>query len=153
MPPTTNRRVRPINADDDANPSLLEQRESKLGDDSDSLMSVGASEEDDGDEDEDEIEGESRENGVVARTSHVFKIEFIMPPYEHAKRQLSQLFGGYHLGNITQEPMLKKNAELMNGQYLDLEPHYQRGVVWSRRAMRLLIDSMWKGYYIPPVGT
>lgn len=39
----------------------------------------------------------------------------------------------------------------MNGPYLDLAPHYQRGVVWTRKAMRLLIDSMWKGYYIPPV--
>lgn len=42
-------------------------------------------------------------------------------------------------------------VELMNGPYLDLAPHYQRGVVWNQKAMRLLIDSMWKGYYIPPV--
>jgi uncharacterized protein with ParB-like and HNH nuclease domain len=40
----------------------------------------------------------------------------------------------------------------MNGPYLDLAPHYQRDVVWSRKAMSLLIDSMLKGYYIPPVG-
>lgn len=39
----------------------------------------------------------------------------------------------------------------MNGPYLDLAPHYQRDVVWSRKAMRLLIDSMRNGYYIPPV--
>lgn len=40
----------------------------------------------------------------------------------------------------------------MNGPYLDLAPHYQRNVVWTRKAMCLLIDSMWRGYYIPPVG-
>lgn len=39
----------------------------------------------------------------------------------------------------------------MNGPYLDLSPHYQRDVVWTRGAMRLLIDSIWTGYYIPPV--
>ncbi|MCJ1467216.1 hypothetical protein MMC07_005839 [Pseudocyphellaria aurata] len=65
--------------------------------------------------------------------SSIFKHSLRMPPYEHAKRKLSQL------------------TELMNGPYLDLAPHYQRGVVWTRKAMRLLIDSMWKGYYIPPV--
>lgn len=41
----------------------------------------------------------------------------------------------------------------MNGPYLDLAPHYQRDVVWTSRAMAHLIDSLWKGYYIPPVNS
>lgn len=58
----------------------------------------------------------------------------------------------FTLGKWHKNPCWRK-AELMNGPYLDLAPHYQRGVVWPRKAMRLLIDSMWKGYYIPPVRT
>ena len=107
MPPTTNRRIRSTNLADDPNRSVLERRESMVGDDSDSLMSGGASEDDDEDDDENEVEGENRENGNTNRSSHVFKGEFIMPPYEHAKRQLSQLFGMFRNGKIIGEPMLK----------------------------------------------
>ena len=35
--------------------------------------------------------------------------------------------------------------------YLDLNPHYQRNVVWTRKAKQMLIDSMFKGFLIPPV--
>ncbi|MCJ1260431.1 hypothetical protein MMC22_000292 [Lobaria immixta] len=93
-----------------------------LEDDDDFLMNG------DDEDDEDREEQEDNEDRSV-----LFKKSLKMPPYEHAKRKLSQLI------------------ELMNGPYLDLAPHYQRGVVWTRKAMGLLIDSMWKGYYIPPV--
>ena len=56
-----------------------------------------------------------------------------MPPYDFAKRKVSKIL------------------ELMNSEYLDLDPHYQRGIVWARPAMSHLIDSMFKGYYVPPV--
>lgn len=108
MPPTTNRRVRSANLDDDRNRSVSDRRESIVEGDSDSLMSGGGSEDEDDNEDEDEGEGENRENGNENRTSLIFKGEFIMPPYEHAKRQLSQLYGMFHPGKITQEPMLKR---------------------------------------------
>lgn len=109
MPPTANRRIRPTNSNDDTRRSLLERRESKAGDDSDSLMSGAGSDDDDGEEDEDEGEGENGENGERNRSSHVFKGEFIMPPYEHAKRQLSQLFGMFHLGEIILDSMLRSD--------------------------------------------
>lgn len=48
---------------------------------------------------------------------------------------------------------LINTLDLMNGPYLDLAPHYQRDVVWTSRAMAHLIDSLWKGYYIPPVNS
>lgn len=109
MPPTTNRRIRSINLDDDRNRSLAERRDPIVEGDSDSLMSGGGSEDDDdGDEDENEVEEEIIESGNRNRTSHIFKGEFIMPPYEHAKRQLSQLYGMFHLGKITQEPILRR---------------------------------------------
>lgn len=43
--------------------------------------------------------------------------------------------------------------ELMDGDrpYLDLNPHYQRDVVWTRNAKQMLIDSMFHGFFIPPV--
>lgn len=56
-----------------------------------------------------------------------------MPPYNSAKRKVSKLL------------------ELMNGGYLDLEPHYQRGVIWNKDAMSRFIESMIRGYYVPPV--
>ena len=41
----------------------------------------------------------------------------------------------------------------MSGErpYLDLNPHYQRNVVWTRKAKQMLIDSMFEGFFIPPV--
>ena len=43
--------------------------------------------------------------------------------------------------------------DLMSGErpYLDLNPHYQRNVVWTRKAKQMLIDSMFEGFFIPPV--
>lgn len=43
--------------------------------------------------------------------------------------------------------------ELMDGDrpYLDLNPHYQRNVVWTRKAKIMLIDSMFGGFFVPPV--
>ena len=98
MPPTINRRKQSINLVDDKSRSLAERRESIVEDDSDSLMSGGGSEDDDDEEDENEVEEENIETGNRARSSHIFKGEFIMPPYEHAKRQLSQLFGIFYPG-------------------------------------------------------
>ena len=39
----------------------------------------------------------------------------------------------------------------MNSTLLDLNPHYQCGVVWPKAAMSFLVDSIWKGFYIPPI--
>lgn len=112
MPPTANRRIRSANLDDDKNRSVIERQEPIVEGDSDSLMSGGGSADDDDDdidEEEIEFEEENRESGNPTRSSHVFKGEFIMPPYEHAKRQLSQLFGMFHLGIITEAQMLKRS--------------------------------------------
>src|SRR3954470_17105963 len=34
---------------------------------------------------------------------------------------------------------------------LDLQPEFQRGEVWSRTKQRLLIDSILRSWYVPPV--
>lgn len=34
---------------------------------------------------------------------------------------------------------------------LDLQPDFQRGAVWSRPKQRLLVDSIIRGWYVPPV--
>lgn len=96
MAPTTNRRKQSMNLVDDKSRTLAERRKSIVEDDSDSLMSGGGSEDEDDEDDENEVEGENLENGNRTRSSHIFKGEFIMPPYEHAKRQLSQLYGMFH---------------------------------------------------------
>ncbi|KAI9721301.1 MAG: hypothetical protein M1812_002463 [Candelaria pacifica] len=36
-------------------------------------------------------------------------------------------------------------------RYLDLNPDYQRGVVWANERMSALIDSFVENYYVPPV--
>jgi hypothetical protein len=97
MPPRTNRGTRSADQNNEARRSLANRRESKVEDDSDSLMS-GVS--DDDDEGEDEDDGEQVEIGNRRRNSHIFNGELKMPPYEHTKRQLSQLFGVFDLGEI-----------------------------------------------------
>ncbi|KAF2499427.1 hypothetical protein BU16DRAFT_578999 [Lophium mytilinum] len=46
---------------------------------------------------------------------------------------------------------IRQIIALVDGPYLDLEPDYQRGVVWSEERMVKLIDSLMENYYVPPV--
>jgi len=46
---------------------------------------------------------------------------------------------------------LEELVDLMNGPYLDINPDYQRGVVWKHPRMSGLIDSLIENYYVPPV--
>jgi uncharacterized protein with ParB-like and HNH nuclease domain len=41
--------------------------------------------------------------------------------------------------------------ELMHYGEVDLEPEYQRDVVWTEARQEALIDSLFHNYYIPPV--
>ena len=84
----------------------------------------------DNEDDDDELSGDSE---YVGDDDGEAREDIRMPPYDFAKRKVSKLL------------------ELMNSKYLDLNPHYQRDIVWSRSAMSHLIDSMLKGYYVPPV--
>ena len=34
---------------------------------------------------------------------------------------------------------------------LNLQPEFQRGAVWSRQKQRLLIDSILRNWYVPPL--
>ena len=78
-----------------------------------------------------------------------------MPPQNPATRTCFQLMGKMPFPSFTlpARTSLILGTELMNGDppYLDLNPHYQRNVVWTRKAKQLLIDSMFEGFYIPPV--
>jgi len=40
---------------------------------------------------------------------------------------------------------------LLNGPYLDINPDYQRDVVWSENQMSGLINSLLENYYVPPI--
>lgn len=106
---------------------------------------------DDDDDDDDEEEGEYEDD--EEEDEGVFKSRLKMPPYEHAKRKLSQLTGMSLAFSDVIFLAGSYQLDLMNGPYLDLAPHYQRDVVWTSRAMTHLIDSLWKGYYIPPVNS
>lgn len=41
--------------------------------------------------------------------------------------------------------------ELMHYGEIDLEPEYQRDVVWTEARQEALIDSLFHNYYIPPI--
>ncbi|KAK3061918.1 hypothetical protein LTS18_005178 [Coniosporium uncinatum] len=41
--------------------------------------------------------------------------------------------------------------DLLNGPYLDINPDYQRGMVWSGQQMSGLINSLLENYYVPPI--
>ena len=97
--------------------------------------------EDDDDDDFDEQEGaeeEEEEDDDVSTASgppEVFPFleKSKLPAYLSIKRSL------FHL------------KLLLQSKFMDLNPHYQRNVVWRRRNMIKLIDSLWKRFYIPPV--
>ncbi|KAF2810377.1 uncharacterized protein BDZ99DRAFT_570957 [Mytilinidion resinicola] len=46
---------------------------------------------------------------------------------------------------------IHKLIALVDGPYMDLDPDYQRGVVWTADRMSKLIDSLMENYYVPPV--
>lgn len=71
--------------------TLLERQESIERGDSSSLSEALYDDDDDGEEERDE--GWDGENGDEDHNAHIFKGEVMMPPYAHAKRPLSQLFG------------------------------------------------------------
>jgi hypothetical protein len=44
-----------------------------------------------------------------------------------------------------------KLVDLIDRKKIDLNPEYQRDVVWSERKMSHLIDSLLQNYYVPPI--
>lgn len=42
-------------------------------------------------------------------------------------------------------------CQLIRDGLIDLNPEYQRDIVWNHRKQSMLIDSMYRGFYIPPV--
>ena len=99
-------------------------------DDDDFDEQEGAEEEEDGEE-EGEDDDASTASGPLGEFPFLEKSK--LPAYHSIKRTLSHL------------------KLLLQSEYMDLNPHYQRNVVWRRRNMIKLIDSLWKRYYIPPV--
>lgn len=57
--------------------------------------------------------------------------------------------------NLPNSRVIKRNLEdlmlLVEGPYLDLNPEYQRDVVWQPERMTGLINSLMENFYIPPV--
>ena len=77
-----------------------------------------------------------------------------MPEQHPAIRTTVQLMGNSPISHsFIWACRLIHTAELMDGDrpYLDLNPHYQRNVVWTRKAKQMLIDSMFGGFFVPPV--
>lgn len=52
---------------------------------------------------------------------------------------------------IPSDPDLETIVGRIRDQSLDLQPEFQRGAVWSRPKQRLLVDSILRNWYIPPV--
>lgn len=78
-----------------------------------------------------------------------------MPEQHPAIRTTVQLYGISPSNFYDETPSATDSlAELMDGDrpFLDLNPHYQRNVVWPRKAKKMLIDSMFEGFFVPPVG-
>ncbi|EMS1064322.1 DUF262 domain-containing protein [Providencia stuartii] len=49
--------------------------------------------------------------------------------------------------------MIKSIYEEIDTGYLDLRPNFQRGEVWSLKKKKLLIDSILREWYVPPIHT
>ena len=52
---------------------------------------------------------------------------------------------------IPSDPDIQTILSRIDDGSLDLQPGFQRGAVWSRTKQRLLIDSILRSWYVPPV--
>src|SRR3954453_22267909 len=52
---------------------------------------------------------------------------------------------------IPSDPDLQTILSRIDDGSLDLQPGFQRGAVWSRAKQRLLIDSILRNWYVPPI--
>src|SRR4051794_6550036 len=52
---------------------------------------------------------------------------------------------------IPSDPDLATITSRIRDGSLDLQPDFQRGEVWSRPKQRLLIDSVLRDWYVPPI--
>jgi len=96
-------------------------------------------------EDDDMDEDEDEEDAFLQQR---------MPEQHPAIRTTIQLMGMHRWWEIFIFSVFAHiHLELMDGDrpYLDLNPHYQRNVVWTRKAKIMLIDSMFGGFFVPPV--
>lgn len=46
---------------------------------------------------------------------------------------------------------LQQAAQYVDNKSIDLNPKYQRNVVWDNAKQSALINSIWLGYYVPPI--
>src|SRR4051812_14755666 len=49
------------------------------------------------------------------------------------------------------DPDIATIVARIRDESLDLQPDFQRGSVWSKQKQRLLIDSILRSWYVPPV--
>jgi hypothetical protein len=52
---------------------------------------------------------------------------------------------------IPSDPDIQTILTRIDDGSLDLQPGFQRGVVWSRAKQRLLVDSILRNWYVPPI--
>lgn len=82
---------------------------------------------------EDEDDEESFATGTEGLQKKSFQPQRRLAPANVIKRDLQQLM------------------DLLETPYLDLNPEYQRDVVWNKTRMTGLINSLFEDYYIPPI--
>ncbi|KAG6829607.1 hypothetical protein H0H92_004076 [Tricholoma furcatifolium] len=82
----------------------------------------------------DEMELDELDDGSdTEEDPNVFRIRGALPEYVESKLTIQQLHGLIHEGGI------------------DLEPSYQRDVVWPESKQIFLIHSLFHNYYVPPI--
>lgn len=61
-----------------------------------------------------------------------------------------------HMGEALMAPIPTRYScealvKMIDNGAIDLEPEYQRGVVWNEAKQSAVIDSIFRNYYVPPV--
>lgn len=74
-----------------------------------------------------------------------------MVSYVHDAKSLLTLTGRTPVRLIPSDPDLGTVVSRIRDHSLDLQPDFQRGSVWSRTKQRLLIDSILRDWYVPPI--
>ncbi|KZO98810.1 hypothetical protein CALVIDRAFT_553632 [Calocera viscosa TUFC12733] len=101
------------------------------------LQEILADDDDDDEEDEPSGSGPSRRRGReddgIKRNYGTLNLTHKLPDYDAIRMTASDLHALIHEG------------------FIDLDPEYQRDVVWPEKKQQMLIDSMLNNFYIPAV--
>lgn len=94
-------------------------------------------------------EEEEEEEDIFWGSDDLSEEDFVLQPRITKKSML-------HFGEVLMPPLPTRYScealvKMIDNGSIDLEPEYQRGVVWNTAKQSAVIDSIFRNCYVPPV--